>query len=226
MRRSAFGRAAAFFDVDKTILAENSGTLYLRALYDRGEVGLGTLAVSLASYVQYKLNLLDLERWTRRTMEQFRGQSERALMREAVQWFEDYVRPTIYPEAVELVRKHEAEGHLVALVSGSPRFVIKPLADHLGVRHVMHTHLEVVEGQFTGRVLDPICFGEGKIYWLQQLLEREGIDLARSWFYTDSVTDLPLLDLVGHPTVVNPDPLLYREARRRAWPIRFFRDPV
>jgi HAD superfamily hydrolase (TIGR01490 family) len=222
VRRATSGRAAAFFDVDKTILAENSGTLYLRALWDRGEVGLGTLAANLASYLQYKLNLLDLERWTRRTMEQFRGQSERALMREALQWFEDYVRPTIYPEAVELVRKHEAEGDLVALVSGATRFVIKPLADHLGVRHVMHTHLEVVDGLFTGRVLDPICFGEGKIYWLQQLIEREGIELARSWFYTDSITDLPLLDLVGHPTVVNPDPLLYREARRRAWPIRFF----
>ena len=123
------------------------------------------------------------------------------------------------------LRKHEAEGHLVALVSGATRFVIKPLADHLGVRHVMHTHLEVADGQFTGRVLDPICFGEGKIYWLQQLIEREGIDLARSWFYTDSITDLPLLDLVGHPVVTNPDPFLYRVAARRRWPVRFFAPP-
>jgi HAD superfamily hydrolase (TIGR01490 family) len=218
-------RAAAFFDVDKTILAENSGTLYLRARWDRGEVSLGTLASGLGSYLRYKLNLLDLERWTRATMAEFRGQSERALEREAGAWFESYVKPTIYPEAARLVREHESAGHVVALVSGTTRFVIRPLADHLGVEHVMHTHLEVRDGHFTGRVLDPICFGEGKIYWLQQLIEREGIDLARSWFYTDSITDLPLLELVGHPVATNPDPLLYLEARRRAWPIRFFADP-
>jgi len=218
-------RAAAFFDVDKTILAENSGTLFLRARWDRGEVSLGMLASSLGSYLRYKLNLLDVERWTRATMVEFRGQSERALERETAIWFEDYVKPTIYPEAERLVREHDAAGHLVALVSGTTKFVIRPLADHLGVRHVMHTHLEVRDGHFTGRVVDPICFGEGKIFWLQQLIEREGIELARSWFYTDSITDLPLLELVGHPVAVNPDPLLYLEARRRSWSIRFFVDP-
>jgi HAD superfamily hydrolase (TIGR01490 family) len=221
----ARGNGAAFFDVDKTILAENSGTLYLRALYDRGEVDWSTLLRNLGSYVQYKLNLLDLDRWTKSTMSQFKGRSERALVREANRWFVDYVRPTIYPEAQELVSEHEHRGHVVALVSGATKFVLRPLAEHLGIRHIMHTHLEVHEGRFTGRVIDPICFGEGKIYWLQQLIERESIDLARSYFYTDSITDLPLLELVGNPQVVNPDPLLYREAVRRRWPVRFLRDP-
>jgi HAD superfamily hydrolase (TIGR01490 family) len=218
-------RVAAFFDVDKTILAENSGTLYFRALYDRGEVEWRTLASNLISYAQYKLNLLDLDRWTKHTMRQFAGQSERALMRESQTWFRDYVLPTIYPEAAELVEYHKARGDVVAIVSGATKFVIRPLAEHLGVKHLMHTHLEVEDGRFTGRVIEPICFGEGKIYWLQQLIERQGIDLARSHFYTDSITDLPLLELVGHPEVVNPDPLLYREARRRRWPVRVLTDP-
>ncbi len=215
----------AFFDVDKTILAENSGTLYFRALYDRGEVEWSTLLSNMVSYAQYKLNLLDLDNWTKRTMRNFRGQSERTLMRESKRWFRDYVLETVYPEAEQLICEHAARGHVVALVSGATKFVIRPLAEHLGVRHVMHTHLEVEDGHFTGRVLDPICFGEGKIYWLQQLIDREGIDLARSYFYTDSITDLPLLELVGHPHVVNPDLLLYREARRRRWPVRSFPDP-
>jgi HAD superfamily hydrolase (TIGR01490 family) len=215
----------AFFDVDKTILAENSGTLYFRALYDRGEVEWPTLLANMVSYAQYKLNLLDLDHWTKRTMRNFRGQSERTLMRESKQWFRDYVLETVYPEAEQLISDHAARGHVVALVSGATKFVIRPLAEHLGVQNVMHTHLEVEDGHFTGRVLDPICFGEGKIYWLQQLIDREGIDLARSYFYTDSITDLPLLDLVGHPQVVNPDLLLYREARRRRWPVRIFSDP-
>jgi HAD superfamily hydrolase (TIGR01490 family) len=218
-------RIAAFFDVDKTILSENSGTLYFRALYDRGEVDWKTLAVNLGSYLQYKLNLLDLERWTVKTMAQFRGRSERALQAEAEAWFVHYVVPTIYPEAAALVQGHLAEGRVVALVSGATSFVVRPLADHLGIEHVIPTQLEVKDGVYTGRVIEPICFGEGKIYWLQQLIEREGIDLARSFFYTDSITDLPLLDLVGHAVVVNPDPLLYREARRRRWPVRLFRAP-
>jgi HAD superfamily hydrolase (TIGR01490 family) len=219
-------RIAAFFDMDKTILSENSGTLYFRALYDRGEVDWKTLAVNLGSYLQYKLNLLDLERWTARTMLQFRGRSVRALQAEADAWFEEYVKPSIYPEAARIVGEHLAQSHVVALVSGATPFVVRPLADHLGVEHVVPTQLEVKDGVYTGRVIEPVCFGEGKIYWLQQLIEREAIDLPRSFFYTDSITDLPLLDLVGHPIVVNPDPLLYREARRRRWPIRLFRPPA
>ena len=192
---------AAFFDVDKTVLADNSGTLYLRALYDRGEVDWKTVLANLGSYVQYRLNLLDIERWTKRTLATFRGRTERDLAEEASEWFSQYVLPTVYPEAVEAVRRHQELGHIVAIVSGATEFVVLPVAEHLGVSHMMYTHLEVSNGVFTGRVIEPICFGEGKVYWLQQLIEQEDIDLARSYFYTDSITDLPLLELVGHPQV-------------------------
>ena len=225
MRPGRDGQIAAFFDVDKTILSENSGTLYLKALYDRGEIDWKTVVSSLGSYLQYKLNLLDVERWTEKTLQRLKGRSERALTREANQWFERYVRATIYPEAVALTREHTDRGHVVALVSGATKFVIRPLASYLDVKHIMHTRLEVKDGRFTGRTIPPICFGEGKIYWIQQLIERQGIDLARSYFYTDSITDLPLLEIVGHPQAVNPDPLLYREAKRRRWPVRFFTTP-
>ncbi len=222
-KRSGVG---VFFDVDRTIISENSGTLYLRALYDRGEIDWLTLVRSLGPYLQYKLNLLDIESWTETTMQQFKGRSERTMSREANRWFRDYVLPKIYPEAEELAHKHAEQGHIVALVSGASKFVLRPLAAHLNIKHIMHTHLEVKDGRFTGRVVQPICFGEGKIYWVQQLIEPLGIDLAKSYFYSDSITDLPLLEVVGHPEVVNPDPLLYREARRRHWPVRFFRDPL
>lgn len=222
---SGVRRVGAFFDVDKTILSHNSGALYMRALYDRGEVEWPELLSNLGSYLRYKLDLLDIERWTEQMLQRFEGKSEKSLIQEAEAWFAEYVRPTIYKEALELVRGHREAGHVVALVSGATRYVSQPLADYLGVAHVMHTQLEVRDGRFTGRVIEPICFGEGKIYWLQQWIEREGIDLARSHFYTDSVTDLPLLELVGHPQVVNPDLLLYGHAIRRRWPIRFFEAP-
>jgi HAD superfamily hydrolase (TIGR01490 family) len=225
MSRDQPARVGAFFDVDKTILAENSGALYFRALYERGDIDTRTMLWHMVSYVRYKLNLLDIERWTKGTLAGFAGRGEQELEHEAGEWFRTSVLPTVYPEAVERIREHIRRGHLVALVTGATRFVVQPLAEFLGVEHLLYTRLEVVDGRFTGRVVEPICFGEGKIYWLQQLIERESVDLAKSYFYTDSITDLPLLELVGHPEVVNPDPLLYREAARRRWPVRLFRGP-
>jgi putative phosphoserine phosphatase/1-acylglycerol-3-phosphate O-acyltransferase len=158
-------------------------------------------------------------------MIQFRGQSERDLEEEAIAWVEEMVVETIYPEAVRLVAEHCDKGHVVAIVSGATRFVVRPIAAHLGIEHMLYTRLEVEDGLFTGRVIEPICFEEGKIYWLQQFIDEHEIDLARSYFYTDSITDLPLLDIVGHPIVTNPDPLLYRTAVKRRWPVRFFDPP-
>jgi HAD superfamily hydrolase (TIGR01490 family) len=218
-------RIGAFFDMDKTLIAENSGSLYMRYRYQRGEISNLELLKGIGAYLQYKLGILDIRNWTKTMMVQFRGQSEAELETEAKAWFEELVAQTIYPEAEELVRKHEADGHVVAIVSGATKFVVRPLARRLGIEHLLYTRLEVEEGCFTGRVIEPICFEEGKIYWLQQFIEEHGIDLAKSWFYTDSITDLPLLDLVGHPVATNPDPLLYRAAVRRRWPVRFFDPP-
>jgi HAD superfamily hydrolase (TIGR01490 family) len=218
-------RVGAFFDMDKTLIAENSGALFMRDRYERGEFGTWDLAMGLLAYLRYKAGVLDIRAWTLDAMRMFEGQSEEELAREAEILFERMVEPTIYPEAEKLVRGHREQGHVVAIVSGATRYVVRPLAERLGVEHILYTRLEVENGHFTGRVIDPICFEEGKIYWLQQLVDQEGIDLAKSYFYTDSVTDLPLLELVGHPVVVNPDPRLYRTAARRHWPVRFFTPP-
>ncbi len=219
-------RIGALFDMDKTLISENSGTLYMKYRYQRGEVTGWEVLQGLGAYLRYKAGLLDITAWTKNMMVQFKGQAERTLTREANRWCREMVVQTIYPEAEALVREHQAAGHVVAIVSGASKFVVKPLAERLGIKHYLYTRLEVEAGRFTGRVIEPICFEEGKIYWLQQFIEEQGIDLAKSWFYTDSVTDLPLLNLVGHPVVTNPDPFLYREAVRRCWPVRFFKPPV
>ena len=218
-------RIGAFFDVDKTLISENSGSLYFKHRYQQGEISQWELLKALGAYIRYKVGLLDLVTWSRNTMLQFKGDSERALAREARIWMEEKVVPTVYPEAREAVQYHLAQGHVVAIVSGATKFVVKPLAEHLGIKHLLYTRLEVEKGRFTGRVVEPICFEDGKIYWLQQLVDEQNIELAKSYFYTDSITDLPLLDLVGHPVICNPDPRLYREATRRRWPVRFFEPP-
>jgi len=218
-------RVGAFFDLDKTLISENSGSLYMKYRYEQGEISGWELLKGLGVYLRYKLGLLDITTWSRDTMQQFKGDSERALARQARVWMEERVVPTLYPEAESIVADHLAKGHVVAIVSGATKFVVKPLAEHLGIKHLLYTRLEVESGRFTGRVVEPICFEDGKIYWLQQLVEEQNVDLAKSYFYTDSITDLPLLDLVGHPVVTNPDPRLYREAKRRRWPVRFFDPP-
>ncbi len=218
-------QVGAFFDMDKTIIAENSASLFMRYRYQQGEIGNLDLLKGVGAYLQYKLGILDIRSWTVGMMAQFSGQSEADLERDALAWVEEMVVDTIYPEAEALISEHKAQGHVVAIVSGATRFVVKPIANHVGVQHMLYTRLEVENGSFTGRVIEPICFEEGKIYWLQQFIEEHRIDLAMSYFYTDSITDLPLLDIVGHPVATNPDLLLYRTAVKRRWPVRFFEPP-
>lgn len=222
VRRRQAPRVGAFFDMDKTIIAENSGSMYMKHRYERGEIDAWEMVKGLGAYLQYKVGVLDILSWTKSMMQDFRGRSEAEVVEEAHALFYEAILPSIYPEAVDCIRQHQAAGHEVCIVSGATRFVVEPLARHLGIEHMVYTRLEVEDGRFTGRVVEPICFEEGKIYWLQQFIAEQRIDLALSWFYTDSVTDRPLLDLVGHPVVVNPDPLLYRHAIRRHWPVRLF----
>jgi len=218
-------RVGAFFDMDKTLLADNSASLYMKYRYERGEISGVDLLKGLGAYLQYKIGILDIRNWTVQMMLQFRGQNEKELEKMADEWVDEVVAKTIYPEARELVDAHMAKSHVVAIVSGATRFVVRPIAQRMGIAHMLYTRLEVEDGCFTGRVIEPICFEEGKIYWLQQFIEEHGIDLAKSYFYTDSITDLPLLEIVGHPVAANPDPFLYRTAVRRRWPVRFFEPP-
>ncbi len=219
-------RIGAFFDMDKTLIAENSGSLYMRYRYARGEISGMELLKGLGAYIQYKVGMLDIRNWTKNMMLQFKDSNALELENQARDWFDELVAPTIYPEAEELVRKHQAQDHIVVVVSGATKFVVQPLAERLKIEHMLYTRLEVEGGVFTGRVIEPICFEEGKIYWLQQFIDEHDIDLAKSWFYTDSITDMPLMDIVGHPVAVNPDPLLYRTAVKRRWPVRFFEPPA
>lgn len=225
-RRASRPRArsvpAAFFDVDKTIISQNSGTLFLKYLYEQGRATRMDLVRGLSSYMQYKLNLLDIDKFTKRTITVLKGQSEGEMVDFSLEWYDEVLRHYIYPEARALIARHLEDDYMVALVTGATRYVAEPLAKDLGISHILCTVLEVRRGLFTGRVVEPICFGEGKILKLRQFVEDHRIDLARSYFYTDSISDFPLLEVVGHPQVVNPDPLLYRRASRRKWPVTMF----
>jgi HAD superfamily hydrolase (TIGR01490 family) len=218
----ASSRVGAFFDMDKTLIADNSGSIYMKKRYQDGEIGLVELARGAFTYLRYKAGIFDMLKSTRAMTRDLKGRQESEFLAEGRLLCEEAMVPLIYPEAVAAVRSHQERGDLVCIVSGSMGFVVDPLAAHLGIEFSIFTQLETKDGRLTGEIVEPLCFGEGKVHWIQQLVEQQGIDLARSWFYTDSVTDRPLLDRVGHPVAVNPDPLLYRLAVRRGWPIRLF----
>ena len=136
--------------------------------------------------------------------------------------FEKHLARQIYPEARALVEAHRARGHTLAIVSSATCYQAAPVAEALGIPHVLCTQLEVEHGVFTGQVVKPTCWQEGKLHYASQLAEQEGIELAESFFYTDSADDLPLLEAVGRPRPLNPSAQLAGIARDRGWPIRRF----
>ena len=210
---------AAFFDVDGTLIAKNSGPLYMKFLRQRGEIRRRDALRTLYFYLRYRLNLLDIERAVERSSAWIRGRFESDIASHCRLWYQDMVRQYLQPEMVRRVRMHREQGHVVAILSSTTNYLADPLAEELGIEHLLVSRLVVRDGRFTGEAHKPICYGDGKLYWARRFAAEHEIDLAASFFYTDSVTDVPMLEIVGHPQVVNPDPLLRRIARQRGWEV-------
>jgi HAD superfamily hydrolase (TIGR01490 family) len=210
---------AALFDMDRTLIRKDSAGLYTRYRRDRGEATLRD-AVQVGWWmVQYTLGVIDAPRVALRALEHFQGKEERWLIDSCEQLFADYVLPTVQTQGRAAVERHRAAGDFIAIVTGATSYVAKPLARELGIEHVVCTELEVENGRFTGRPVEPLCYGVGKLALARRTAERHGFTLDDATFYSDSITDLPLLAAVGVPIVVNPDARLARAARRRRWKI-------
>jgi HAD superfamily hydrolase (TIGR01490 family) len=219
----AMSRVGAFFDVDRTIVSCNTGRLFLRDLRRRGEISFFRMLRALGWMAKYHLSLIDLQWVATRLAGEMAGKLERDFADRCRGWVEKDVLPLVVPGAREKIEKHRAEGHVLAILSTSPCYVTEPLAEVLGIEEVISTRFEIQDGQFTGRLLGPACVGRGKVHWAEDLVARRQVDLSQSWFYTDSYTDMPMLERVGNRVVVNPDPRLRRIARRRGWPVQDWR---
>jgi HAD superfamily hydrolase (TIGR01490 family) len=148
-------------------------------------------------------------------------QSASRLMAEAYEWFDVMLKDHIAPRAVEQIEFHRRQDHRVALISASTQFAVQPVADYLHVDFLC-TRLIDRADELTGEVVDPPCYGAGKVVWAQRYAAEHGADLSAAYLYTDSHSDQPLLDAVGHPVAVNPDRRLKRLAQQRGWPIEMF----
>ncbi len=213
------GQVAAFFDLDLTLLRCNSGSRWLAFLRERGEIGLWLTMRSVVWLAQYKLAVLDMETVATRLVADMKGDSEAQMLDKAAIFWEREVRPAISETALGALAEHRKQAHVVALLTSSTQYVAQPVAEHLGLAHVLCTRLHVGDGQFLGTCEHPICYGQGKVFYAERFAAEHRIDLSRSYFYTDSYSDLPMLCKVGRPQVVNPDRRLRRHAQRSGWPI-------
>ena len=210
---------AAFFDIDGTLIARNSAPLYMKHLRETGQARRRDIARTFYYVGRYKLGLLDIERAIAISLTWIRGRDEAAVRADCDAWYATTVRAYVYPAMAATVEAHRRAGHVLVLLTSATRYLAGPLAADLGIEHLLVTQLLVEAGQFTGEVVRPVCYGEGKTYWAERFAAEHDVDLGQSYFYTDSITDLPLLERVGEPRVVNPDPRLGRVAARRGWPV-------
>lgn len=214
---------AVFFDLDHTLLSRSSGELYIRLLRERGLLTRVDLGKIFLASILYRLNLLQPERLMERFAGRYRGEAEQEMIDSCREWFQDTVKYYLYEEAIQEVREHRGTGHRLALLTAATPYIAEPTARFLGIDSCLCTRMEVDHlGRFTGHIVKPICHGAGKLVWARHFCREHGLDLSESSFYTDSITDLPVLEAVKHPVAVNPDPFLLRVAKKKGWRVMRF----
>lgn len=213
----------ALFDLDNTLLAGDSDFEWAQFLIEQGVLDQEVYeARNQAFYDQYKAGTLDIH--------EFLDFQLRPLARHPRSqldiWHEEFMRRKILPivtaKGRELVSRHLREADLVVIITATNSFVTRPIAREFGVEHLIATEPEQNGGEFTGKVSGTPSFREGKIARLEEWLARRGVrweSISRSWFYSDSLNDLPLLEKVTNPVAVDPDPTLKAHAEQHGWPV-------
>ncbi len=212
----------AFFDLDRTLIAGYSILAVARETAEQGarRGKLRQAGKVVQDIVKHKVYSSggNYHRLVKRTTKALTGVSESSLHEIGEQAYRKHIAKTLYREAVALVEAHRAAGHKLVIITSASRYQAEPVARVLGIDEIHCTRLEVVDGRFTGNVISPMCFGEGKLLAAQRSARQYKASLKNCWFYSDSSDDLPLLRKVGHPVAVNPSDKLGAHARTKQWP--------
>ncbi len=221
-------RTAAFFDLDKTVIAKSSTLAFSKPFFDQGLIN--RRAVLKSTYAQFLFLMSgadhdQMDRMRSYITNMCSGWDVEQVKSIVSETLHDIVDPLVFAEAADLIADHKICGRDVVVVSASGEEIVAPIARALGATHAMATRMVVEDGRYTGEIAF-YCYGDGKVEAIRQLAEREGYALEHCYAYSDSITDLPMLAAVGHPTVVNPDRALRKEAASRDWPVLAFSKPV
>jgi len=220
---------AAFFDLDKTVIATSSVLALGGTFYRDGLISKRTIVRGLYAQVLYLLVGADenkMDRMREAMLALTRGWDQQHVKELVRETLDEVLTPIIYAEALELIDGHRKAGRKTVIISSSPAETVEPIGEYLGVDAVIATRALIdASGRYTGE-LELYAYAAQKAEAMREMAVTEGIDLASSYAYSDSITDLPMLELVGHPVAVNPDKELAREAREREWEIRDFEHPV
>ncbi|MHB1487196.1 MAG: HAD family hydrolase [Acidimicrobiales bacterium] len=216
---------AAFFDLDKTVIATASMVAFGRPFYREGLISRRTILRSLYAqlvYMHLGASEAKLTRIRESVLALTKGWEQDRVRSIVAETLEEIVAPIIYGEALDLIEAHQGLGRKVYIVSASPEEIVAPLARHLGADGAVASRPQIdADGRYTGN-MDFYAYGPFKAEAIRSLAESEGIDLDGSFAYSDSYTDLPMLEAVGHPVAVNPDRILLNAARDRDWEVRQF----
>jgi HAD superfamily hydrolase (TIGR01490 family) len=221
-------RTAAFFDLDKTVIAKSSTLAFSKPFFDQGLIN--RRAVLKSTYAQFLFLMSgadhdQMDRMRSYVTNMCTGWDVEQVKSIVGETLHDIVDPLVFAEAADLIADHKICGRDVVVVSASGEEIVAPIARALGATHAMATRMVVEDGRYTGEIAF-YCYGEGKVEAIRQLAAREGYALEHCYAYSDSITDLPMLEAVGRPTVVNPDRALRKEAVARGWPAVTFTKPV
>jgi HAD superfamily hydrolase (TIGR01490 family) len=225
---SSRGRVAAFFDLDKTIIATSSSGVFSKPFYAGGLITRGDVLRSAYAHFLFLAGSADedqTERMRRHLSELVAGWDVGKVQQIVAETVHELIDPYVYAEAVDLIAEHHDLGHDVVIVSASGAELVEPIATVLGADHVIATRMAVADGRYTGEI-DYYAYGENKAAAVRELATAHGYDLERCYAYSDSVTDAPMLASVGHAFAVNPDRALRRVAAENGWGVLTFMRPV
>lgn len=221
-------RVAAFFDLDKTIIATSSAFAYGKEFLNSGlitPVEALQLSMAKATYMFAGHSSEQMDTTRDQLAHMIAGWNVEQVKAIAEETMQHVVTPTIYAEARSIIDQHLAAGHDVVIISASARELVEPIAKELGVTTVVSTELAKKDGVFTGEITF-YCKGAAKAQAIMDLTARRGYDLSQSFAYSDSAVDIPMLEAVGNPNAVNPDRALRKVAADKGWNIHSFRNPV
>ncbi len=217
--------ALAIFDLDNTLLAGDSDHLWGHFLAHKGMVdGDAYEKENQRFYDEYKLGQLNIREFLAFSLKPLADNDPNTLNSLHQEFMTQQIMPIIPHKSRELLDKHRQQGDTLLIITATNRFVTEPIAKELGVDHLLATDPEIINGRYTGQVSGIPCFQEGKVKRLNAWLANTHHSMQGSWFYSDSLNDIPLLEQVDNPVAVDPDETLAQHAEMKGWPIISLRD--